>query len=229
MSYSSSIDQFPDRSEKRDRLPPGQRQVDGFPILSINSEPKFDGKNWDLTIDGLVEHPQTWTFEELLKLKKTTLTADFHCVTGWSRLDLEWAGVSFQTLCDIVKPLPNARYVTSTGPEEYTSSLPFEEYMNDYDVLIAYELEGKPLVPEHGGPLRLLVPKIYAYKSTKWLKKLIFTEKWERGFWEKIGYHQRADPWLNERFSSQEEKAIKRKRLELEKEHRQKEREKQKL
>ena len=226
MSYSPPIDEFPDRPQNRDRIPPGQRKVDGFPVLSINSEPFFDGEKWDLVIDGLVENPLTLSYEELLKLKKTTLKVDFHCVTGWSRLDLQWAGVSFQTLCELVKPLSNAHYVTSSGHENYTSSLPFEDYMNDTDVLIAYELEGKPLVSVHGGPLRLLIPKIYAYKSTKWLKKLTFTEKWERGFWEQIGYHQRADPWLDERFSSQEERAIKKKRLELEKEHKKNEREK---
>lgn len=225
MDYSPPIDHYPDRPENRSRIPPGQHQVTGFPVLSINSEPYFDGSNWNLTVDGLVENPVTWTWQELLELKKTTLKADFHCVTGWTRLDLEWAGVSFKTICDIVKPKSTAQYVTSYGPEDYTSSLPFQLYMDDTDVLVAYELNNKPLDSEHGGPLRLLVPKIYAYKSTKWLQKLTFTEQWERGFWERIGYHQRADPWLDERYSNQEEKAIKRKRLELEKEFRKKERE----
>lgn len=227
MSYSPNVDEFPERSiaRKRDRIPPGQRRVEGFPILSINSTPDFNGKHWNFTVDGLVEYPTTWSWNELLKLPKTTITADFHCVTGWSRLELTWAGVSMETISNIVKPLSSAHYITSYGPENYSSSLPFEDYMNDIDVIIAYELEGEPLDPEHGGPLRLLIPKIYAYKSTKWLKKLTFTEKWERGFWEQLGYHQRADPWLDERFSSQE-KIVKKKRLELEKEFHKKEREK---
>ena len=227
MSFSPSIDEFPDRSNphNRSRIPPGQYEVKKFPVLSINSEPIFNG-DWNFTVDGLVEQPTTWTYDELLQLKKTSLKADFHCVTGWSRLDLNWAGVSLQTLIDIVKPFENAHYVTSYGPEDYTSSLPLDEYMNDSDVLVAYELEGElPLSAEHGGPLRLLIPKIYAYKSTKWLTKLTFTEQWERGFWERLGYHQRADPWLDERFSSQE-KTVKKKRLQLEKEFRKKEREK---
>lgn len=228
MSHSPPIDEYPIRSssQTRSRIPPGQHEVTRFQTLSINSEPYFNGKDWNFTVDGLVEKPTTWNYDELLKLKKTTITADFHCVTSWSKLDIQWSGVSFQTICDIVKPLPNAHYVTSYGPEEYTSSLPYDEYMDDSDVLVAYELEHKPLVPEHGGPLRLIVPKIYAYKSTKWLTRLSFTEQWERGFWERLGYHQRADPWLDERYSSQE-KIVKKKRLEIEKAFRKKKRENQ--
>jgi DMSO/TMAO reductase YedYZ molybdopterin-dependent catalytic subunit len=229
MSYSPDINEFPDRFEesKKPRIPPGQHEVKGFPVLSINSIPSFDGENWNFVVDGLVENPITWSWNELCKLPKTIVTTDFHCVTGWSRLDLQWAGISIKTIVDIVKPLSNAHYITSYGPEDYTSSLPFEDYMYDSDVLIAYELENKPLDPDHGGPLRLLVPKIYAYKSTKWLTKLTFTEKWERGFWEKLGYHQRADPWLDERYSSQE-KIVKKKRLEIEKAFKKSEREQKK-
>ena len=225
MSYSPDIDQYDIRlpPEKRSRVPPGQKIVDGFPVLSINSTPDFNGSDWNFTVEGLVQNPKTWTWNELLSLPKSTITADFHCVTGWSRLDLEWAGVSLRTICDVVKPFPQANYVTSYGPEDYTSSLPLHDYMDDNDVLVAYELNGELLDPEHGGPLRLMVPKIYAYKSTKWLTRLNFTEKWERGFWEQIGYHQRADPWLEERYSSQE-KIVKKKRLELEKEFHKKER-----
>ena len=206
MSFSPPIDEFIKRSnpQKRPRVPPGQREVTRFLTLSINSEPEINGSDWNFTVDGLVENETTWSYTDLLNLKKTSITADFHCVTGWSKLDIVWAGVSLHTICEIVKPLPNAQYITSYGTEDYTSSLPFHDYMDDNDVLVAYELDHKPLVSEHGGPLRLLVPKIYAYKSTKWLTKLTFTEYWERGFWEKLGYHQRADPWLEERYSSQE-------------------------
>lgn len=225
MSYSPNIDHFDARipPEKKSRIPPGQKKVDSFPILSINATPDFNGVDWDFTIEGLVQNPKTWTWKELLALPKTTITADFHCVTGWSRLDLEWTGVSLRTVSQLVQPFPQAHYVTSYGPEQYTSSLPFLDYMDDEDVLLAYELNGEPLDPEHGGPLRLIIPKIYAYKSTKWLQKLVFTEKWERGFWEKLGYHQRADPWLEERFSRQE-KTVKKIRLEIEKEFKKKKR-----
>ena len=139
MSYSPDIAEFPDRSitEKRTRIPPHQRQVGGFPTLSINSTPFFDGNNWSFTVDGLVKNPTTWTWDQLLNLPKTTITADFHCVTGWSRLDLQWAGVSMLTINEIVQPLSNAHYITSFGPEEYTSSLPYHDYMDEDDVLIA--------------------------------------------------------------------------------------------
>lgn len=117
MSYSPDIDEFPDRSNitQRARTPPHQRLVGGFPTLSINSTPLFDGNNWSFTVDGLVKNPTTWTWNQLVNLPKTVITADFHCVTGWSRLDLQWAGLSFRTICELVEPLPNAHYITSFG------------------------------------------------------------------------------------------------------------------
>ena len=220
--FPTSIEEYPPLPplEERNRVPPMQRVVTKWPVLSIDPTPPFDGKNWNVEITGLVENPVTWTWEEFLELPSTTIEADFHCVTGWSRLDNRFKGVLFKDICDIVKPLPEAVAVTSYGNTFYTSSLPLKDYMLDDDVILAYghELDtGEFLDPEHGGPLRLVVPKIYAYKSTKWLNRLDFTPIWERGYWESVGYHQRSSPWLDERYSSQE-KAVKKKRLELQKE-----------
>ena len=217
-SYMDDIELFPKIDPmlpKKNRLPPGQYKTVKWPILAIDPTPSFNGKDWNVSITGLVKHPAVWTWEDFLKLPKSKKTADFHCVTGWSKFDNEWEGVLFKTICAIVEPLPEARAVTSYGNEFYTSSLPLHDYMLDEDVLLAYKHDGKDLEPEHGGPLRLVVPKIYAYKSTKWLKRLDFTKHWEKGFWELRGYANRAWPWYEERYSSQEEKYAKKNKVEL--------------
>ncbi len=191
--------------EKRERVPPGQRLARRWPVLSAESTPKFDGKNWDVKVDGLVENPMKWTWEEFLKLPRVEQVNDLHCVTTWSLLDQKFAGVSFKTIVDIVRPKPEAKYVTFEAESGYTTALPLAEgYLLENDVLLAYEHDGKPLEPDHGGPLRSLVPQLYLWKSVKWLNRITFTDVWERGFWEVRGYHQRGDPWLEERYSSQE-------------------------
>jgi len=215
--FPASIEEYPPLppADQRSRVPPGQRQVTNFAVLSIDPTPPFDGKNWDVEITGLVENPIKWTWEEFLELPQTTLEADFHCVTGWTRLSNQWRGVLFKDICSIVKPLPEAVAVTSYGNTFYTSSLPLNDYMLDDDVMLAYghdlDKPGEFLDPEHGGPLRLVVPKIYAYKSTKWLRRLDFTAIWERGYWEKLGYASRASPFLEERYDSDERYARKQK------------------
>ncbi|MFW9930069.1 MAG: molybdopterin-dependent oxidoreductase [Candidatus Thorarchaeota archaeon] len=225
--FPTTIEEYPPVPPitTRNRIPKGQSVTKKFSVLSIDPTPKFNGKDWDLEITGAIENPKKFSWKEILDLPKATVKADFHCVTGWSRLDNVWEGVLFKTICDIVKPLPEAIAVTSYGNQFYTSSMPLKDYMLDDDVILAYrhdlDQQGQFLDPEHGGPLRLVIPKIYAYKSTKWLKKLDFTTTWERGFWEQRGYHQRASPFLDERYSSQEKK-VKRNRLELQKEFREK-------
>jgi DMSO/TMAO reductase YedYZ molybdopterin-dependent catalytic subunit len=205
----ANIDDFPaitdEEINKIGRLPPGQRLVTKFPILSIDETPSFDPEkdNWNVEITGLVEKPQKWNWKEFIKLPKTELTTDFHCVTGWSKFDIKWGGVSFKTICELTKPLSTAIAVTSYGNQFYTSSCTIKD-MLEGNTILAYELQGEPLDPDHGGPVRLIVPKIYAYKSTKWLKRLDFTAEWERGFWEQRGYNNRANPWLEERYASQE-------------------------
>ena len=187
-------------SEKRPRLPPNQRITSKFPVLHVGPVPKFDLNAWDFVVEGLVSNSVRLTYEEFLKLPRVASVSDFHCVTGWSRLDNKWEGVSFKTICDLVKLLNKARFVTVVAEGDYTTSLPLEDLLDD-DVLLAYRLGDRPLEPEHGGPLRLVVPKKYAYKSAKWVRKLRFTEKQELGYWEKRGYSNTADPWKEERYA----------------------------
>ncbi|MCZ7356178.1 MAG: sulfite oxidase-like oxidoreductase [Candidatus Methanoperedens sp.] len=183
-----------------ERLPPNQRLRTDFPVLHFGQVPRFDRSIWDFRVEGLVENPVRLTYDELLMLEKTTDISDFHCVTGWSKFDLKWEGVRFLDLAILVKPKNNARFVTIECDGGYTTSLPITELMEP-DVLFAYNYEGKPLEAIHGGPLRLVVPKKYAYKSAKWVRRAVFTEEQEPGFWEQRGYSNSADPWKEERYS----------------------------
>ena len=205
----TDIENFGDLSEKEvremQRMPPGQHIVKKWPVLSAEREPDFDGKNWDVSVDGLVENPVTWKWEDFLKLPKKTQVSDIHCVTTWSMYDMEFGGIAFNDILEIVKPLPEAKFVTFEAYSGYTSALPLKGgYLDEADVLLCYEHDGKPLEKSHGGPLRSLVPQLFLWKSVKWLTKMHFLKDWERGFWEVRGYHQRGDPWLEERYSSQE-------------------------
>jgi DMSO/TMAO reductase YedYZ molybdopterin-dependent catalytic subunit len=182
-----------------DRVPPNQRLTSSFPVLHVGSVPEFDAKTWDFVVEGMVENPVKLSFDEFLRLPKVVSISDFHCVTGWSKLNNRWEGVLFKTVVDLVKPLKDVRYVTVVAEGDYTTSLPLDELLSD-DVLLAYGFEGKPLEPVHGGPLRLVVPKKYAYKSAKWMRKLRFTKKQELGYWELRGYSNTADPWKEERY-----------------------------
>ena len=185
------------------RIPPGQRLVKGWPILHVGPVPKFDESEWDLTVDGLVEAPYRLSYPELKALPHATVTADMHCVTGWTTLDNEWEGVSFRTLAERALPRPEARWVIAHSDHGYTSNLSLQAMMED-DVLVAWGHGGKPLDPEHGFPLRLVVPQRYGWKSAKWVRRLEFTPENSRGFWEVRGYHVHADPWPEERYSYQE-------------------------
>jgi len=187
-------------TEQRQRVPPNQRVTSKFPVLHVGPVPKFDPKTWDFVVEGLVENPLRLTYEEFLNLPQIVSVSDFHCVTGWSRLGNRWEGVAFKTVSELVRPLKNARYVTIVAEGEYATSLPLEDLL-DNDVLLAYRLDGESLTPEHGGPLRLVVPKRYAYKSAKWVRKLRFTEEQELGYWEKRGNSNTADPWKEERYA----------------------------
>ena len=187
-------------SSEKQRVPPNQRVTSKFPVLHVGSTPKFDPKTWNFTVDGLVENPINLTYDEFLKLPKTISVSDFHCVTGWSKLGNKWEGVVLKTISDMVRPLKEAEYVTVVAEGDYTTSLPLRELL-DGDVLLAYRLDDKPLDPKHGGPLRLVVPKKYAYKSAKWVRKLRFTQEQEVGYWERRGYSDTADPWKGERYA----------------------------
>jgi DMSO/TMAO reductase YedYZ molybdopterin-dependent catalytic subunit len=185
------------------RVPPGQRLVKTWPVLHVGRIPKFDPATWDLRLFGEVEEEVVLTYDELKALPTTTLTADMHCVTGWTTLDNAWTGVSFGTLAERCRPTAEARWVVAHCEKGYTSNLSIQA-MDDDDVLVAWAHAGQDLTPEHGYPLRLVVPKRYAWKSAKWLRGLEFRASNVRGFWEDRGYHVHADPWPEERYSYQE-------------------------
>ena len=203
----SNFEDFSPLSQKEDRakVPPGQYVAKRWPVLSVERTPKFNGKDWDVSVEGLVQNPIKWTWEEFMTLPKVDQVSDLHCVTTWSLLDQKFSGVSFQTILDIVQPLPEAEFVTFEAVSGYTTAIPLKDaYLLENDVMLVYEHDNKPLPAEHGGPLRSLVPQLYLWKSVKWLTKMSFKNVWERGFWEIRNYHQRGDIWLEERYSSQE-------------------------
>ncbi len=185
------------------RIPPGQRLVKTWPVLHYGPIPTSDGSDWDLEVSGLVENPFTLTYEELKALGPQDVQADMHCVTGWSTLDNQWTGVPFRVLAERAKPMADAKWVIARCEYGYTSDLSLEVMMGD-DVLVAWAHDGEDLTPEHGYPLRLVVPQRYAWKSAKWLRGLEFSKSNKRGFWEVRGYHIHADPWREERYSYQE-------------------------
>lgn len=185
------------------RVPPGQRLVKGWPVLHVGPIPRFDESEWDFQVGGLVENPVTLSYARLKALPVATVQADMHCVTGWSTLDNHWTGVSLRTLSEMSRPRPEAAWVITHCDHGYTSNLSLEAMMDD-DVLVAWAHDDEPLTAEHGFPLRLVVPKRYAWKSAKWLRGLEFAATNQRGFWEVRGYHNHADPWPEERYSYQE-------------------------
>lgn len=187
------------RPDGRVRLPPGQYHTTKFPVLSYERTPQFDPEGYRFKVWGEVATPIELTWEQLQALPHTQLTADFHCVTTWSRYDNTWDGVHIREVLKLVAPKPSAKYVMAHSWTSYTTNMPLAD-LDDDDVMIVFTLEGKPVPPEHGGPVRLIVPKLYAYKSAKWLSGLEFMADDRPGFWELNGYHNHADPWKEERY-----------------------------
>lgn len=183
-----------------DRVPPGQHLVPGFPVLHYGGVPRFDSARWDFRVFGLVANPLTLSWDEFGRLPTERQVCDIHCVTTWSKLDTVWEGVPFTHITELVKPLPEARFVIARCEAGFTTSLPLAAMM-DEDVLLATRYDDKPLTPEHGGPLRTLVPRRYLWKSAKWLRALEFVAEDQLGFWERAGYNNSADPWLEERYA----------------------------
>lgn len=188
------------QEEKSDRVPPGQRLTEKFPVLHYGSIPKFDRETWDLRVFGLVEDPITMSYDQLLELPATRIVADIHCVTGWSKLDTIWEGVLFRDLMKMVEVKPHAMFVMVHCEQGFTTNVPLDVLM-DGDVLLAYRYDDLPLPPEHGYPLRLVVPKKYFWKSAKWVRGLEMMAQDRLGFWEVRGYHNDADPWKEERYA----------------------------
>jgi DMSO/TMAO reductase YedYZ molybdopterin-dependent catalytic subunit len=182
------------------RLPPGQVKTEKWPVLHHGQVPHVDLSTWDLVVDGLVGRPQRWTWEEFQKLPRTRVHSDIHCVTRWSRFDNTWDGVSLREVSRIVSPAAEARFAVLHAEHGFTTNLPLAELIQD-DVLLADQHDGKALTPEHGWPLRLVVPRRYFWKSAKWIRRIELVAADEPGFWERNGYHNEADPWREERFS----------------------------
>ena len=182
------------------RVPPGQRLVDGWPVLTYGLVPRIDLETWEFRIWGEVEEEVTFTWVEFTALPKTVLTADAHCVTGWSKLENTWEGVAFREVMKHVRLKPDASHAVVHSFGGYTTNIPLEDLLDD-SVLFAYKRDGQELAPEHGWPLRLVVPKLYFWKSAKWVCGLEFMNEDRLGFWESHGYHQRGDVWQEERYS----------------------------
>ncbi len=188
------------RPERPDRLPPGQYDTgSSWPTLTAEVTPHLDPKAWTITVDGLVERPTTWTWDEAHALPPSTYLGDIHCVTTWSRLDMSFTGVSVDTLLEAAGPLPEAAYVMAHSTTGYTTNLPLEDVTGG-KAWVAWEADGKPLTPDHGGPARLIVPHLYFWKSAKWVTRLELMARDQPGFWERNGYHDRGDPWLEQRY-----------------------------
>ena len=181
-------------------LPPGQSLTLKWPVLHYGSVPRFDPDTWDLRVTGLVDSPLTLSWKEFNALPKIQRTSDFHCVTRWSRFDNHWDGVAFRELLARVHPKPEAAYVLVHAEQGFTANVPLAD-LDREEVLLATHHDGEPLTAEHGYPLRLIVPHLYAWKSVKWLRGLEFLDHDAPGFWEQNGYHMYGDPWKEQRFS----------------------------
>ena len=183
-----------------DRIPPGQYRTEKFPVLHYGSVPKTDLRTWDFKVWGLVDSPFRLTWAEFKTLPRKTVQTDIHCVTRWSKLDTAWEGVPIQAILEAAQLRPAATFVLAHSEQGYTANLPLD-VLDDDDVLLADTFNGEPLEPEHGYPLRLVVPKRYFWKSAKWIRGLEFLDHDILGFWERYGYSNNADPWKDERFS----------------------------
>jgi DMSO/TMAO reductase YedYZ molybdopterin-dependent catalytic subunit len=181
-------------------VPPGQTLTTGFPVLHVGDIPRFDPATWRMRFFGLVEHPYELSWDELRAEPAVEWRGDIHCVTRWSKKDTTWRGVLFRSLVERAKPKPSAKYVVQHAENDYTTNLPLAAMLDD-DCLVAYEFDGKPLEPVHGGPVRMLVPKLYFWKSAKWIRGIEFLDHDQKGFWEVRGYNNDADPWKEERYS----------------------------
>jgi DMSO/TMAO reductase YedYZ molybdopterin-dependent catalytic subunit len=188
------------RSEHADRLPPGQYDIrDGFPVLTAEVTPRLDPEHWTMSIDGLVLHPRTWSWQEMHELPQSEYSGDIHCVTTWSKFDTRFGGVSVDLLLDQVGPMAQASHVLATSTTGYTTNFPLE-HIRSGQAWVVWSHEGEPLPREHGGPVRLLVPHLYFWKSAKWVTKLTLLDHDEQGFWERNGYHDLGDPWREQRY-----------------------------
>jgi DMSO/TMAO reductase YedYZ molybdopterin-dependent catalytic subunit len=181
-------------------VPPGQYLTEGFPVLSAGPTPQVPLDAWEFAITGLVKAPVRWSWPEFTALPSRDWTVDISCVTKWTKLDTRWHGVSLDDLLGAAEIEPRARFATAHSYGGYTTNLPLTDLLNN-QAFVAWEYDGAPLEPAHGGPARLVVPHLYLWKSAKWVRGLQLREEDEPGFWESLGYHNRGDPWREERYS----------------------------
>ncbi|MBC8076671.1 MAG: sulfite oxidase-like oxidoreductase [Chloroflexales bacterium] len=185
------------RQTNNERIPPGQYQTNDFPVLSAGPTPRVALDKWDFTLRGAVAQPQRWTWEQFRKLPSEKFTVDIHCVTKWSKLDTTWEGVSLDTLLEGVQT--DAQFALAYCDGRYTTNLPLADLRN-HRAWLVYAYNGAPLAPEHGGPVRLLVPHLYFWKSAKWVRGIELVSDEQLGFWESLGYHTYGDPWKEQRY-----------------------------
>ncbi|MGH2379093.1 MAG: sulfite oxidase-like oxidoreductase [Candidatus Limnocylindria bacterium] len=188
---------LPDEVQKR--IPPGQYLTEKWPVLHYGTVPGFDPQRWDFRIWGRVENEIRLDWDEFRKLDQTLVQADMHCVTTWSKLDQKWEGIPFRKIVELARPLPDAKFVIAHCERGFTANVPIEATQDD-DVLIALRANGADLAPEHGYPARLVIPKLYAWKSAKWLRGIEFRTSDAPGFWERNGYNNVGDPWKEQRY-----------------------------
>jgi DMSO/TMAO reductase YedYZ molybdopterin-dependent catalytic subunit len=188
------------RAGRDPRLPPGQYDAKSdWPVLNAEVTPRIDPATWTFTVEGEVDAPTTWTWDEMHALPESTYDGDIHCVTTWSKLGMSFSGVSVDTLLAQARPLPSATHVLAFSHTGYTTNLPLADVTGG-KAWVVWEVDGEPLPRDHGGPARLLVPHLYFWKSAKWVAGLRLLDHDEPGFWERNGYHDRGDPWLEQRY-----------------------------
>ena len=183
----------------RDRLPPGQRLVRDWPVLDLGVQPDVTPERFRLDLDGMVESPLHLTLDDLLALPQSDSVSDIHCVTQWSRYDNHWQGVAARTLLELARPKPEVRYVVFHAHDGYTTNVRLDQF-DQPDVFLVHRWEGKPIARQHGGPVRVLIPRLYFWKSAKWVRRIELIGQDRPGFWEVRGYHNNADPWQEERY-----------------------------
>lgn len=182
------------------RLPPGQYDIGAdFPVLTAEAAPRLDPDRWTMTVDGVVADAHTWSWQDLHLLPQSEFRGDIHCVTTWSKFDTRFGGISLDLLLDAVGPLPQATHVLATSTTGYTTNLPIE-YVRDGKAWLVWTYDGEPLPREHGGPVRMLVPQLYFWKSARWVTRLTVLDHNTPGFWEQNGYHDLGDPWREQRY-----------------------------
>jgi DMSO/TMAO reductase YedYZ molybdopterin-dependent catalytic subunit len=198
----------PPNRHRMPKLPIGQHAVGNWPVLDLGEQPAIALADWRLVISGEVDNPFTLTWDEFMSLPQVQDVSDFHCVTTWSRFDNRWGGVRFRTIAERAVPTARAAYILCTGYDfmpgtfiPYTTNLPLARAVED-DVLLVHTWDGQPLPREHGGPCRMITPKLYAWKGAKWIRQIEFLADDRRGFWEVRGYSNSAEPWFNDRYST---------------------------